>query len=313
MLSEEQSLFYKQFGYVVVENVLSEDDVEEARSNLHKDIRNRTGIMHGSAEWTEGNKIGARLKGPGNNMYYGKWKFLNIHLKPSVVECYTSLLRETCGPGNVAGFEHPFGRCNEALCFADRVAYRLPDAINDEGGLALHLDRNPLDPYLLQAGGLDKWRPIQSFVALTDHFGKNSGGLMVAPGSHNIVDEYFADNEEAKEAVGRRGEFFRMHSKKHSKMNNQLQVVYAPKGSLVMWDNRLAHGTCEKLSGFDSREVVYTGFLPNTEINRSYIDHQLRAIRNNVYPMYGPQGYLADRDWNESELTMQQRKLLGIP
>ena len=34
------------------------------------------------------------------------------------------------------------------LLYIDRVCYRLPDSVQAEGGLGLHLDRNPLDPYL---------------------------------------------------------------------------------------------------------------------------------------------------------------------
>jgi hypothetical protein len=43
----------------------------------------------------------------------------------------------------------------------------IKDVVHSEGGLSLHLDRNPLDPYLLLSGGLEKWRPIQGFVCLT--------------------------------------------------------------------------------------------------------------------------------------------------
>lgn len=46
-----------------------------------------------------------------------------------------------------------------------------------------------------------------------------------------------------------------------------LQAVYAPRGSLVLWDSRLPHSTSDILEGCDSREVVYMGFLPSTDIN----------------------------------------------
>ena len=87
--------------------------------------------------------------------------------------------------------------------------------------------------------------------------------------------------------------------------------MIAPRGSLVLWDSRLPHATCEVLAGWDSREVVYTGFLPSTEINRRFVAAQAQAVRANVYPMYGPQGE-ADRDWVEEELTPEQRRLLGL-
>ena len=98
----------------------------------------------------------------------------------------------------------------------------------------------------------------------------------------------------------------------HAKLQKQLETVYAPCGSLVLWDSRLPHATCDNLSGYDSREVVYTGFLPDIEINRRYMRHQLKAINENSYPMYGPQGVEADRDWDPNDLTIDQRKLLGM-
>ena len=36
---------------------------------------------------------------------------------------------------------------------------------------------------------------------------------------------------------------------------------------MVLWDYRLPHATSERLEGDDSREVVYLGFLPSTDIN----------------------------------------------
>lgn len=62
--------------------------------------------------------------------------------------------------------------------FSKGTAYRLPDHIQAEGGLGLHLDRNPYDPYLLcptVTKKLLKYRPIQSWIGLTDHYGSKSG------------------------------------------------------------------------------------------------------------------------------------------
>lgn len=309
-LSPEQITVFREEGILVVENVLSQEEVDAARDALHGDILRRTGIQHGGEHWGE---LGARLKGPGMYMCYARWKLLHVHLKPAVTSAYEQLLEHTYGPGYEPNFEHPFGPCFNHLCMVDRVCYRLPDTVSVEEGLALHLDRNPKDPYLLKAGGLDRWRPIQAFVALTDHFDSNSGGLKVVRGFHKEINEYFEGSAEAEAACGQKGEFFRMNGKSHSKLRRQQEAVYAPRGSLVLWDSRLPHATCDSLQGFDSREVVYTGFLPNTEINRRYISNQRTDIEKNIYPTYGPRGVCAaDRDWEVDELTHEQRMRLGF-
>jgi len=196
------------------------------------------------------------------------------------------------------------------LVYIDRVCWRLPDTIRVEGGLDLHLDRNPFDPYFER---LSKWRPIQTFVTLTDHFGPESGGLKVVKGFHNISNDYFGEIKDKDASTG--GEFYRMNSKSHAKLHKKSEAVYAPKGSLVCWDNRLPHATCDKLSGFDTREVVYTGFLPNVELNKKYIANQLLALRKNIIPpaySNNDNKKKCDKNWNELELTLDQKNRLGI-
>lgn len=87
--------------------------------------------------------------------------------------------------GKTKGFEHPFGPTSDLLLFLDGCQYRLPDSIRAEGGLGLHLDRNPVDPFLDHCKKkMSKWRPIQSWIALTDQFGCDCGGLRVVRGFH---------------------------------------------------------------------------------------------------------------------------------
>mmetsp|Transcript_17817 Transcript_17817/g.29784 ORF Transcript_17817/g.29784 Transcript_17817/m.29784 type:complete len:320 (+) Transcript_17817:30-989(+) len=316
-LTEEHVEHFATHGFVVVENVLSDEEVITARERLHESIFLQSGVEHNGENWASAG-IGARLKGPGMNMYYSRWKLQNIQLNEKAVAIYQDLLKQTWGPGNIEDFEHPFGPTDErnVRVMTDRVCYRMPDCINQEGGLALHLDRNPLDPYLEHSGGIDKWRPVQGFMALTDHYDGGQGGLKVVPGFHKLVDEYFASNQSAEvrqQCVGHRGEFFRMGGKSYTKLQKQLETVYAPRGSLVLWDYRLPHATSDRLDGGDTREVVYMGFLPSTKINERFVARQREAIENNVYPDHGPKGMKrADRDWELDELTNLQRSLLGF-
>jgi len=173
------------------------------------------------------------------------------------------------------------------------------------------MDRNPVDPYLFQSTGLTKFRPIQAFVTLTDHFGGNSGGLQIVKRFHKIILEFFSKDNSL--GTGEGGEFFRMNSPKYAKLEKDLETVQAPAGSLVCWDNRIPHATCEHLAGYDTREVVYCGFLPNLEINRKYVQlQQAEILKNAAPPSYASSDSKekVDRDWEESELTPLQRRAL---
>lgn len=225
MLTPENCEDFQKYGYVVIENVLTQDEVSQARQSLHDTVYAQTGIHHQGENWGD---ISARLKGPGMKMYYTRWK-LDIQLHQNAINSYNQLLQETWASGNKKGYEHPFGPINVQATkqMVDRVCYRLPDFVHSEGGLSLHLDRNPLDPFLLTSGGIDKWRPLQGFICLTDHIDSNSGGLKVVPGFHTLTDSYFsehASDEVRKQCIGKRGEFFRMGGKSYSKLQKQLEV-----------------------------------------------------------------------------------------
>jgi hypothetical protein len=242
------------------------------------------------------------------------WKLRQVQLHPKVVSTWRALLTATFNDPNLPEFSHPFGPFADMLAYIDRVCYRFPDSVLAEGGLGLHLDRNPLDPYLAAAGGLTRWRPIQGFVCLTDHFDAESGGLRVVRGFHTRIERYFAQSPDTS-MVGQAGEFFRMQDKSHAKLARQCSFVYAPRGSLVLWDNRLPHDTCQRLSGFDTREVVYTAFLPDVAVNQRYCETQFERLRDNTPPPFAQaamqRATQCDRDWDVAELTPDQTRLLG--
>jgi len=104
-----------------------------------------------------------------------------------------------------------------------------------------------------------------------------------------------------------------MNSPKHAKLEKELIAVQAPAGSLVCWDNRIPHATCDNLSGYDTREVVFCGFLPHIEINHQYIEKQRESIRKNkAPPAYesSDKNETVDLDWDDAELTEAQRNAL---
>lgn len=306
LISEENLKTFKKDGILVIENVLSEDEVQQARSSLHNDLKLR-GLDHQkiiNMEIEPPRDI--RKKGNASDIFYSKWKMIDIHLNKNIYQYPLELMRKTFGIKE-KGFDHPYSKFNNILCYIDRVCWRLPDHILTEGGLGLHLDRNPVYPYTSDY----KWRPIQAFVALTDHYNNESGGLKVVKGFHNEIDEYFKGSTVAK---NEKGSFFRMNNPSHEKLNKRCETVYVPKGSLVMWDNRLPHATCDKLISNDSREVVYLGYLPDIELNRKYCQKQLKAIEENkIPPAYSKDEndmYNYSIDWDFNQLDQEQLKMM---
>jgi hypothetical protein len=303
---------FKRNGVVIIEDVLTDNEVHTARQNFHTQLNemgiDHEGILRGNVECD----AGPRIKGPVSRIFYAKWK-LDVHLHPNVISTMKDLLVQTYGR-ETDGFAHPFGEFDNMLAYIDRVCWRLPDIIREESGLGLHLDRNPTNPYLLNSNGktqLKKWRPIQAFVTLTDHYLTNSGGLRVVKGFHHEIDEYFREENNIEED----GEFFRMGSKSYASLRHRLEPIFVPKGSLVCWDNRLPHATADKLDGADTREVVYTGFLPDIAINRTYMMSQLESILYNRPPpayVESDPSEQVDRDWEVDDLTDSQKRMLLI-
>lgn len=349
MLTDEHIQTFHRDGVVVIENVLTSEEVATARNGLHRELLSsgidHDAILSGASEFKEG----IRIKSKAGSIFYGKWK-MDVHLHPTVYTTMRQLFDATFFSDN------PLYKCPAYLherdigAYIDRVAWRLPDHVCAEGGLALHLDRNPFKPYsdhlLKWLGGNRphrqislsnerdmKWRPIQAFVTLTDHYGSDSGGLRVVKGFHHRIDDFFRNGDPTSAPIKEfstrkmssssnhfnvansqhfKGEFFRMHGKSYAAVEKQLQPIDAPAGSLVCWDNRLPHATADHLVSHDTREVVFTGWLPKTGLNMNYMQSQLKNIELNLAPpAYKQDDIPVDRDWKWTDLTPLQRKLLG--
>lgn len=288
-------------GICVVEGILTDEQVEKARHDLHVTLLkygiNHEDIMEGKVD----PPADARIKSNASNIFYSKFK-LDIFLSEQIHNIFHKLMSHTFLPSDVPEFEHPFGRCTDVLPYIDRICYRLPDHIRPEGGLAMHIDREP------NMYSIKKFRPIQGFLTLTDHYGGKSGGLKVVKGFHHEFEDYFGKT--TSELCD--GDFYRMHGHEHTKVAKRLEAIDAPKGSLVLWDNRLPHSTCSELMSFDSREVLYMSYLPNTPINVEYHKKQKKNFVKNVLPPSCPDPAKADRDYDLDALSPFQRLMLGL-
>lgn len=122
--------------------------------------------------------------------------------------------------------------------------------------------------------------------------------MNILPKDPNIRDEL----------VWTTGEFFRMGSKKYYLLLKDCQPIDVKAGSLICFDNRLAHMTCDFLSGFDTREVIYMSFIPNIELNKKYCVEQMKHIEKNIYPPMSfdsknPSNNCGDRNWGFEDLN----------
>jgi hypothetical protein len=305
-------------GVTVFENVFSNEEVDAMRKCFHDELLlhniNHDQVLAGMQEINHG----TRLKSPASNFYYGKWK-IDALINEKIYTMMKTLMLNTFNSDSKL-FSHPYGKFNDIVPYIDRACWRLPDHIRTEGGLEMHMDRNPIDPYLLKGDGLLKWRPIQTILTLTDHWDGNTGGLEVVKGFHKIFDEFFAKDYEELSKLCPKGEFYRMTSKKYDSLRKKLQPILASKGSLICWDNRLPHATASNNFQQDTREVLYGGLLlPNVPLNIKYHQEQLKCLENNLYPpAYAKDGkdnngktIKCDRDWvYPDDLTEFQKKFL---
>lgn len=198
MLTQEHLDQFEQDGVIVIKNILTDEQVGEARDGLHAQLLglgiDQNKVLSGEQVITDG----VRAKGKASQIFYNKWK-MDVQLRENIYNCMKELTIT-----NFSG-KTPFGHFDDVIAYIDRICWRLPDEILKEGGLNLHIDRNPVDPYLTGCCGsskcknkcitkskLERWRPIQAFVSLTDSYGSTGGGLKVIKGFHKIIDEYFA-------------------------------------------------------------------------------------------------------------------------
>lgn len=320
-LSREQLDEFVRTGVLVVPDVLTSAEVEAARAAFHAQLREHgidyAALLNGEQS---ADALGVRMKSPAAAFYARRWRLLNVSLAPQVVRIASQLILATFGgrdndvarvtdESGVPLFAHPLGAFDEVNFLCDRTNFRLPDSVRSEGGLELHIDRNALDPY----ANLAFWRPVQAFVALTDQFGGESGGLRCVRGFHVRYNSYDVARGEDPSALAK-GAFNRLNTKRHSSLADACMPVDCPAGALVLWDNRLPHATAQKLKGRDTREVVYCNFAPNIPLNAEAVAAQRRALELNLQPPhYDATGAApGDRDWEFDELSAEQRRLLGV-
>jgi len=246
--------------------------------------------------------------------HYSPCRTKNCTLNKKLFEVTQSIWKDTwarCAPGFACPYA-PFD-ASRGYAFVDSLNFRLPSSLvvnKVQRTIGPHIDINPWDQWGGRKGSL-RWRPLQGFIALTDH----TGGFMACPGFHLEIDEYFGKIPRPPDHT--QG-YISLHSSDYADIHaRMIQVPYKP-GDAVIWDWRLAHRITEDHPGRDTREVVYTSFFPDILLNRKYVQRQLEAFKKGIYP---PE-YMKDGKQNEKvpgwdpqvlqNLTEFDEKLLGI-
>jgi hypothetical protein len=309
-LSESQIASFRKNGFLVVENVFSQERIEKASKEFHLFLKTALDIDHvdiSSSKGLSGSEFAGMV-----DVYYQEWK-MQLNDDPLFVEIMRDLFKGTYASKEAENpddlFHNPFLPFDGANLFfyIDRANYRLPSKILKTRKLQIHVDSDPKFLYsnypkneseLLKAAeymktflsssenGHDnfpecrfktRWRPIQSFVALTDNPTGNLGGFLCAPGSHkNVCSLKFAHNFPK--------EFEFTELKDFQEICERIQDISYKRGDVVLWDWRTAHTNSEHHLGNVPREAVYIQCIPDIPLNRIYAKAQLRSFKRMMIP-----------------------------
>jgi hypothetical protein len=359
-LSDEQVQQFLEDGVLVVDGVLSQDEVSQSLSGLVDTLR-----WHGVESFSVDDEESARsfsklssTNGSGGvlDLFYEPWK-VEIATNPKLFSMTQQLwtagychngepTSESLSPEESFQW-HPFGPfdCTKGYVYIDRVGYRLPSEIAQKIGDRLHPDRKKkaralqrsLTPHLdccpnSMYTDSAKWRPIQCFVSLSDSLEPNTGGFEAAKGFHREFDKWASNREltliTQKHQDGSKsqvsipapcvGQYTHMRPKEDKDVMDQVTHIPVRAGSAVFWDNRIPHANAYKHNGDCPRAVVYCSFLPDVELNRSYVKNQLSDFRRGKPPR--DQWNHIDEDYAYAKgntpllqsFTSLGRKLMGI-
>jgi len=318
-LSVEQKEQFLRDGILVVDEILSQSEVEEAKKGLEETLKrngvNNESLLTGTPEDEDSARALQQLSttnGSGGvlDIFYEDWK-LDICQNENLFRITTELWEAAyaCSEGEEERSsccwwqQHPYGSfdCKKGYIYIDRICYRLPtkiaeklgDKINSDKKKRLRKIQRSLTPHLdccpdKLFQNAAKWRPIQCFVSLTDNLEANTGGFEAAKGFHRdfpdwvknrrptIVVQKNKGGSSTKSAISPPcvGEYTHIRPKEDRDVMERVCHIPIHAGSAVFWDNRIPHSNAYKHMGTSPRCVVYCSFLPDVELNRSYVTNQ---------------------------------------
>jgi len=344
LLSPQQLDTYQREGVLVVENVLNKAELEAARSGLTATLQKHGVDPHHLA--TTGHHL-AGLSSTGGSggvldVFYEDWQ-IAVATNEKFFRITTELWRaaysyrkeDAAADAQNDGHQgdpqqscwqwHPYGPfdCDKGYLYLDRIGYRIPTALAEQLGttqpnkkgenkktipiqrsLTPHLDCCP-DKFFDEDN--PKWRPIQSFISLSDTLEANQGGFEVARGFHRDFAHWAAHRPptvvvKRKKARPKHqphetsyqettefpapcvGNYTHIRPKEDAAVLQRVRHVPVPAGGAVFWDNRLPHANAYRHLGATPRAVVYGSFLPDVPVNRTYAARQLENWKRGRNP-----------------------------
>jgi hypothetical protein len=311
VLTEDQIQEFVQHGVLVVSDILTTQEVNDAMLGLEQtlirhgvDTNDLEGTGRGLAQLSSTNGSGGVL-----DLFYDDWK-MAIASHPRLFRATTQLWEAAyCHKGEQRNeiprddmFKwHPYGPFdpNRGFMYVDRVGFRLPTVLAEKLGnsettkkskplqrsLTPHLDCCP-DTFFSEDKA--KWRPIQCFVSLTTNLDQNTGGFEAAPGFHRDFEEWAASRPPS--IISKKfngvlrgtavpapclGEYTHIRPREDASIMTRMKHIPVTAGSAVFWDNRIPHGNSYRNDSDLARAVVYCSFLPDVAVNRPFVDRQL--------------------------------------
>lgn len=206
-------------------------------------------------------------------------------------------------------YSHPYGPFdpNRGFFYLDRTGFRVPDRISQrhakgkrplQRSLTPHLDCCPSALYSSDKQ-VKRWRPIQSFIALTDNRFPDTGGFECVKGWHREFQAW-AQRRKPCRKTGKRapcvGDFTPIRPAEDSDVIAQFVPVLYPAGSVVAFDWRIPHANAARHVGEAPRQVSYGSFLPDVPANRLYAQRQRERFLAGMQP---------DDQWKEGKDQME--------
>lgn len=322
VLTRDQIATFLEDGVLVIPQVFTAEEVEEASQGFHQFLKEMMNIDHDDLKQSTGFS-NIRLAGI-VDCFWQKWKMkLNSH--PRFIAAMQDLYEATYSSEKASNrddlFYSPFSASRKddnpsgLFYYIDRANYRVPKTILSGMSLALHVDCDPKFLYELlpittqeveetardlealltaadeQKVGANiiqlkrnhryKWRPIQSFVALTDNPAGELGGFRAVKG---FFKEILKEEWKCQMMNNKPNQEFTVLEHLKELKERTEDIVYK-KGDVVVWDWRTPHTNSKEHLGSFPREAAYIQVMPDVPVNRLYAQAQRRAyIKGHLYP-----------------------------
>ncbi|EED87622.1 predicted protein [Thalassiosira pseudonana CCMP1335] len=289
-LTPQQIASYLREGILVVDNLLSPEELSSAHHGLVQTLRGDYGVdVHHLEETGHGLMGASSTNGAGGvlDVFYPEWK-----MKIATNE---TLFQITCQLWKAA-------YCHDGEELEDLLDC---DVVEDKSY---------------------KWHPFGAFDCNRGYM-PNTGGFEAVPGFHREFRSWVESGRKSMSTTPHRdgdeeqseeqqqphpqpcvGEYTHLNPTHDRELIRRIQHIPVKAGSVVFWDNRIPHGNSYRndppladddgggetnsdyskiLGTSGSRAVVYCSFLPDVDINRIFVGKQLQYWKMKRSPRVG--------------------------